>query len=301
MHRHQPQQVIILLINIAVCFLNLTCGSDSSNNPIPIKPGYTYQAVEYVITEPDGSQIILRSRGTGNGVNDSYFDIYIEDSNNKTTAFRGDPVWFTYPLPIAQAITQTNTTKNKRGDLPTPNSFYFIDINGGSEMGGVSYHFHTNTTTLTQSTIVVKPQNDLLLDTIAIDIEHGGTVLDSIGVEINGNGGIFWNGSSFVTNSTAAHSYFYRPQNGNHYSIFQTDTVDAVGSGSRVIDLNGDTISVVQNTYTYTVEKSSTSDDAENLGSSFPIDFEIQVSGLSITIPIRVARFTPKLLNEQKH
>ena len=47
--------------------------------------------------------IILRSRGTGNGINEAFFNIYIEDdtpadSPVQTTAFRGDPKWYTYPL-----------------------------------------------------------------------------------------------------------------------------------------------------------------------------------------------------------
>ena len=111
---------------------------------------YQYQAVEYVILQPDGKTIIVRSRGTGHGLNPAYFDIYIQDpvAGDGTSAFRGDPVWFDYPgMTPQQAVNQTSETLGRAGNLPTSappeRSQYWLDVDGGSDMGGYSYHFWT--------------------------------------------------------------------------------------------------------------------------------------------------------------
>jgi len=110
---------------------------------------YLYQAVEYVIVQPDGMKVIIRSRGSGNGLNQAYFNIYIQDPDSGgTTAMRGDPVWFNYDgMTPEQAANQTSETFGRAGNLPTSDpperSQYWLDVNNGSDMGGYSYHFHT--------------------------------------------------------------------------------------------------------------------------------------------------------------
>jgi hypothetical protein len=127
---------------------------------------YIYEAVEYVIHYPavltgNTRNIILRSRGLGKGINEAFWDIYIEDDTaaavpTQTTAFRGDPKWYTYPMTPAEAVNQTGATDYQTGDLPgaltmlgTRAADYFLDIANGSDMGpaavGKSYEFHTST------------------------------------------------------------------------------------------------------------------------------------------------------------
>jgi len=123
-------------------------------------PDFIYRAVEYVIHDNvTGREVILRSRGTGNGTGQPYFDIYIEDemaSGVQTTAFRNDPVWFTYPgMTASQAVNQTDPAAHRTGHLPgamatqsTRAGDYYLDIGGGSDMGpagtGRSFEFHTS-------------------------------------------------------------------------------------------------------------------------------------------------------------
>lgn len=116
------------------------------------EPGisYTYQAVQYAVLQPDGTTIILRSRGTGNGTSDAYLDAFIEDGIGNTSALFGDPVLYYFSgLSATQAIAQTPALNsgNVLANLPTCNpgstAQYWLDINGGSDMGGVTYHFHT--------------------------------------------------------------------------------------------------------------------------------------------------------------
>jgi hypothetical protein len=122
---------------------------------------YSYNAVEYAIDctdtpetyGKDNHRIVLRSRGTGNGTANAYFDIYIEDyatgsSTPTVTALRGDPAWFTYPnMTIEQAMAQTSETEYKTGDFPTESAWYFMDIGGGGDLSpagvGKAYVFHT--------------------------------------------------------------------------------------------------------------------------------------------------------------
>ncbi|MFH1155200.1 MAG: IPTL-CTERM sorting domain-containing protein [Pseudomonadota bacterium] len=122
---------------------------------------FIYQAVEYSIHDNvTGHEIILRSRGTGNETSQPSFDIYIQDdlpTGVQTTAFRGDPVWYTYTgMTPAQAVNQTDEAAFRTGHLPgamatqsTPEGWYFLDIGGGSDMGpagtGKSFEFHTGT------------------------------------------------------------------------------------------------------------------------------------------------------------
>jgi hypothetical protein len=123
---------------------------------------YVYQAVEYVVHNTvNGNDIILRSNGTGNGTTPAYFDIYIDDETldgfpQQVTAFRGDPVWFTYLGRASDAVKQTSPPLNRAGDLPSVtlpptapqhSNGYYLDINNGSDMGlappGKSYQFIT--------------------------------------------------------------------------------------------------------------------------------------------------------------
>ncbi|MCU0294277.1 MAG: hypothetical protein MUF10_20210, partial [Thermoanaerobaculaceae bacterium] len=119
---------------------------------------FVYQAVEYEILQPDGTRVLLRSRGTGNGTGQAYLDAYLEDGLGNTTAMLGDPVWFQFAgMTAAQAAAQTPDLNgpNVKGSLPTctpaERARYFMDINGGSDMGGVTYHFKT--TCFTPSTV----------------------------------------------------------------------------------------------------------------------------------------------------
>jgi hypothetical protein len=119
---------------------------------------YTYQAVRYEVLQPDGTTVILLSRGSVNGVNDAYFDAFMEDGKGNTYALLGDPVLFCFSgLGATQAIVQnpdinsSNVWANLPTCTPASNAQYWFDINGGSDMGGVSYHFHTQCLTSAQT------------------------------------------------------------------------------------------------------------------------------------------------------
>lgn len=132
--------------------------------PTKAETGYcffAYEAVEYTIHDTNTNQeFILRSRGTGPGVNGAFFNIYIQDETAggpvQTTAFRGDPKWYTYPLSPAEAVKRTGETEYLTGDLPgaltqsgTRAADYYLDIGSGADLGpqgyGKSYEFHTST------------------------------------------------------------------------------------------------------------------------------------------------------------
>lgn len=111
---------------------------------------YQYQAIEYSIdTSLADEKIILRSRGTGTGTSQGYLDVYLQRNYTQTVAFRGDPVWYSYDNTTAQqAVHLTSDTQGRFGYLPTyaPSSRaqYWLDINSGSDLGGVSYYFRTS-------------------------------------------------------------------------------------------------------------------------------------------------------------
>lgn len=115
---------------------------------------YHYQAIEYTVVDPEGRKVVLRSRGTGNGTANCYFDIYVEVVPNQITAIRNDPKWFEYPagMTLAEALEQNSPTQYLYGDFPSTDGFYFMDINGGGDLGGISYIFHTGAMTGTLNT-----------------------------------------------------------------------------------------------------------------------------------------------------
>jgi uncharacterized delta-60 repeat protein len=117
---------------------------------------YRYEADQYQISLSAGKRVVLQSRGTGNGKEKSYFNIYVEDTTNQITAIRNDPQWFTYEgMSLESALQQSSPTQYLTGSFISTNGYYFMDINSGADLGGVSYIFHTDTLTSVPKTDVL--------------------------------------------------------------------------------------------------------------------------------------------------
>ncbi|MFH1196302.1 MAG: BACON domain-containing carbohydrate-binding protein [bacterium] len=120
---------------------------------------YYYNALEYIIEDKTTLlKTVLRSQGNGNGINSSYFNIYIEDDVDlslkpyQITAIRNDPQWFTYSnMSMEEVLIQSSLSDSLTGSFPTTNGWYFLDIGGGGDLGpagiGKSYIFHTDSLT----------------------------------------------------------------------------------------------------------------------------------------------------------
>jgi hypothetical protein len=111
---------------------------------------YSYEGKEYIIRDrTTGKRVVLLSRGNGNGVNNSYFNIYIENDDshgvpNTISVFLNDPKWYNYSgTTLEQVLAVTDTVQNLTGNLPTLGGQYFLDITNGADMGGKSYTFRT--------------------------------------------------------------------------------------------------------------------------------------------------------------
>lgn len=111
---------------------------------------WAYSALRYDVAQPDGTAIVLLSRGTGNGTAQPYLDAFVEEGNGSTTALLGGTTMVRFSgLGAAQAaaLPLGSPTGTVRADLPTcapaERAQYFLDINGGSDQGGVSYRVHT--------------------------------------------------------------------------------------------------------------------------------------------------------------
>jgi hypothetical protein len=107
---------------------------------------YTWEAVEYEVGNGSGRIAILRSRGTGNGLSKAYFDVYIQDPLPGTIAFLGDPAWYSFPALPREAVNLGSDPRYRMGELVGADRSrglfwgdYFLDVNGGSDMGGYSY------------------------------------------------------------------------------------------------------------------------------------------------------------------
>ncbi len=116
---------------------------------------YQYGGVEYrILDSATGNVVILVSRGSGSGLTtNTHFDVYIENHGaNKpkaTVAFLNDPIWYNFPMDAVSALSKTDISSYRVGSLSgTANQSnmgdFYLDINGGSDMGGVSYELHAS-------------------------------------------------------------------------------------------------------------------------------------------------------------
>ena len=118
---------------------------------VPARAGgtYTYQGIQYRITQPDSKRLILRSRGCGLGTGQAYLDVYIEDpyAGVHVSALRGDPIMYVYSTTIEQALLITDESQGAFASLPTSapaaRARYWLDVNNGADMCGYGYTLRT--------------------------------------------------------------------------------------------------------------------------------------------------------------
>lgn len=108
---------------------------------------FSWEGVEYEIVDvATGRSVLLRSRGVGAGASKAYFDVFVEDDTPagqpQTTAFLGDPAWFTFPAAPRGATELGSDSRFRTGSLPGAHTTlgttwgdYFFDIGGGADLG----------------------------------------------------------------------------------------------------------------------------------------------------------------------
>lgn len=111
---------------------------------------YRIRAAQFRITNTDTQEIILLN-SRGNGYGKAFFDIYTQSTPDATVAFRSGSVWFNYEENVDQAAQHAVTDETGRAGVLTTcdnqvidRSRYWMDINGGSDMGGITYFFHAS-------------------------------------------------------------------------------------------------------------------------------------------------------------
>jgi parallel beta-helix repeat protein len=111
---------------------------------------YRIEAARYRITTADGLQtILLNSRGNGYG--QASFDIFAQNPTGDTIAIRDGSAWFNYAEGPDLAAQRPMTDPTGRAGIATTcdvqavdHSGYWMDKNGGSDTGGLTYYFHTS-------------------------------------------------------------------------------------------------------------------------------------------------------------
>jgi len=80
----------------------------------------------------------------GSDPNKAYFDIFIEDGKGGVEAFLVNPVWYHFDAITAEnAINHVIADTEVRGLLASVNNSYYLDINSGSDLGGITYQINT--------------------------------------------------------------------------------------------------------------------------------------------------------------
>jgi len=261
---------------------------------------YVYTVVQYTIDQADGTTIILRSRGTGQGTEDGYFDIYIEDGLGGVESFQGDPVWYHFDgMTAEEALSHTVTEDEVRGHFASADEAYYLDIDGGSDMGGVTYQINTSSfgnSALGTAGISIASLSPQGTTPIRVDTEEGGDIETGTedqwdDVYENLNGALFWNGSQWVTNDTFAHAYFTDLGTGER---IKEHNVTVIGTATGTEAFYETTIT--RSTFTYTVEKATDGSGIKDLGASYPTEFDLEFTDTDGNI--QELQFLPAIVSE---
>jgi hypothetical protein len=259
------------------------------------KTALVYEALQYTVGQPDGTHIILRSRGSGHGTAQPYFDVFVEDGLGNTEVFVGDPVWYHLgSTSAAAAVGRTLDEGSVCGHFASPDEDYYLDINGGSDMGGVTYQLRTRSFASSPGVAGVAAAADPT--PIHIDTETGGDVDTGMraqwgGAYENRNGALFWSGSRWVTNDTAAHAYFTDLRTGERLKPHDVTTIGTTASSQDVQP----GFSLTRSWFTYSAARAP-GGGLEGLGASYPVEFDVEFT--DSTGIIREMRFTPALASE---
>jgi len=111
---------------------------------------FVYTALEYRVRQIDGGVIVVRSRGSGHGLDQAYLDLYTPAPaplTSPTAAIRGGAHFYSYDMDVEAALRVTDLAQGLTANLPTgeppERARYWLDLDGGSDMGGISYFFRT--------------------------------------------------------------------------------------------------------------------------------------------------------------
>ncbi len=112
---------------------------------------WVYEAVLYdvevrdaITLAPAGPRAVARSRGAGLGTATAYLEVFIENEDGTTTSLRGDPLLFNHDLDPSDAMMVSVVAGEMNWSLVTPADQYWLDIEGGSEMGGKTFKVKTS-------------------------------------------------------------------------------------------------------------------------------------------------------------
>lgn len=111
--------------------------------------GRSYTAIEYrVALAGDGTPaLLLRSRPLLDDPSVAVFEVFVPDrelSPASTTALRGNLGWYVSPGTAEEVAAQPLDPAHHRGEMPSVAGLYFLDEDGGSDMGGNSIQVRTH-------------------------------------------------------------------------------------------------------------------------------------------------------------
>ncbi len=102
---------------------------------------------DYEITVYDNGsgtwKLLLRSRSDGRDVNHTHFQVYVQDPLNHTLLFKEGVQAMATGLPITGILGWDIGGANRTFYMPNASSQYWLDVNGGSDMGGMTFKLVT--------------------------------------------------------------------------------------------------------------------------------------------------------------
>ena len=209
---------------------------------VTVTPTYTFTAVQYKIVQPDGTTIILRSRGMGSDPNKAYFDIFIEDGMGGVEAFLANPVWYHFDAITAEnAINHVIADSEVRGLLASVNNSYYLDSNGGSDMGGITYQINTGSYALDITKAITAFNFGFLAYGIVTEATHTiavavpfGTDVTALVPAITHTGASINPASGAANNFTTPKTYTVTAANATTQAYTVTVTVAAAASAKAI-------------------------------------------------------------------
>ena len=231
--------------------------------------GPQYSRVKYVIENPFDWRTIVRSCGVGNGVADASLDIAFDDS------------WQTNVVESSGLWRQGDTTPQEEIDYPsgglagycdTPGGNYFMDISGGSDMGGGSYQFHMSGTYVPPAAAA---PGSLGLGTMATVLltEGRGQVRSAGGDVVNPNGAMYWDNRAYRIDETYAHQYPADSDTGQRLKEYTTVRFEGASPTGLIYNDHGYTVTRVVEAYP---TAAATTVGPANGDAPYVIDFSIK-------------------------
>ena len=219
--------------------------------------GPQYDRVKYVIENPWQKEMIVRSCASASGAANASFEVgffpqtvtyshlFVVRSDGAVQADDGPLGGGGYKT-VEESLDYPSVAGTRYCD--TPGGKYFMDVDGGSDMGGWSHQFHMSGTYVPPAAAGLGGLGlPGVLATVLLT-EGRGEVRPPYGGPVNPNGAMSWD-NNYVPDETYAHQYPADSDTGQRLKEYTTIRFDGASPTGVIYDDHGYTVTRVVEVY----------------------------------------------------